>query len=131
MIQDTLTIISAQDTVASHFLNGQTKASFIAIMLWGLIGFVFSVILDLIRHRDKIKKKGGFSLAYWITDNWLRAVASIMAIFIGSIFSEDLFDTPVSNKGALIAGLVTDKTIEAFMFLKDKINVSALWKPKQ
>jgi len=109
--------------LTSNILNGQTKEQFIALLLWGFVGFIFSILIELLRHTKKIKTKGGFNFAFWLKDNTIRFILSVLAIVIGVLFTPDLIGKDIGNFSALLAGLVTDKIIEALTKFKSIINV--------
>lgn len=113
-----------KDTLMYNILNGQSNEDFISLLFWGLIGFVFSVLIEMIRHKNKIKKTGGFSIIFWLKDNSNRIILSILAIIVGVLFSNDLIGKEISNWGAFLSGLVTDKIIEALTKYKSIIKIS-------
>ena len=114
----------------TNILNGQTIESFISLLIWALIGLFFSLLLEGLRHKDKIKRNGGFSLSFWLKDNILRLFLSIISIIVGVSFGEDITGFSVGNKGAFFAGLVNDKIVEALIKFKNNINLSSLWNKK-
>ena len=110
----------------STLLNGQTKEQYISFLIYGILGFIASILVQLIKSRKKIKEKGGFSFSYWFLDNWLRGVLSLLCIFIGVLYAPEIgnfvgMNLELSNKGALITGFFTDKIVEVlvtFDFIK-------------
>lgn len=119
-----------KDSIINEALNGTSTNDFVAYLLWAGVGLIASVLIELIRHHKAIKDKGGFSIKFWLLDNLARFLLSIIAIIVGILFSPDVLGVTISNFGAFMAGLVTDKIVEALITLKDKINIGALWKPK-
>jgi hypothetical protein len=113
-----------------NILNGQSVESFISLLLWGLLGLIASLILEGLRHKDKIKRNGGFSLSFWLKDNLLRCLISIISILVGVSFGEDITGFEIGNKGAFFAGLINDKIVEALIKFKSNINISSLWSKK-
>lgn len=109
--------------ITNNVLNGQTPDQFVSLLIWGFVGFIFSIFLELLRHKKKIKTNGGFVLSFWLKDNIIRFILSIMAIVIGVLFTPDLIGKDISNFSALLAGLVTDKIIEALTKIKSIIKV--------
>lgn len=112
-----------KDTIQANFLNGQTLNDVSPLMLWGIIGFILSVLIDILRNKEKIKRTGGFNLSYWLKDNIVRLLISIIAIFIGCIFTEDLFNIK-GNLGGLMAGFMTDKVVEALVKFRSNIDIT-------
>lgn len=114
-----------KDSLISNVLNGQSTEMYISLIIFAIIGLLISVFIELIRARKKIIAKGGFSLPIWFSDNWSRCVLSILIIFVGVFFSPEIgsffgLDMIVGNKGALFAGFMTDKVIEALLILDPK-----------
>lgn len=110
-----------KDSVLKNLFNGQSMDVVIPLFIWGLIGLLFSAIVDLLRNHTKIERTGGFSWAFWLGDNSLRFILSLLAVFIGSVFNDKLLGIS-GNIGALLVGFCTDKLIEALVKFKDKIN---------
>ncbi len=110
-----------KDSIQNNFLNGQNINDFIPLLMWGLIGLVLSIFVDILRNKEKIKRTGGFNFPFWFRDNAVRTVISLITVLIGCIFSEDLLGI-TGNLGALMAGFITDKIIE--MLIKFRSNVS-------
>jgi hypothetical protein len=110
-----------KELLKSNILNGETSEQFVSLLIWGLIGFLFSILIELGRHKDKIQKLGGFSLGYWLKDNIIRFILSILTIIIGSLFSNELIGKNMNNWSAFLTGLVTDKIIEALSKYKSII----------
>lgn len=103
-------------------LNGQTKESFIALLIYGYFGLIISVLIELLMHSKKIKK-AGFSFKYFFKDNFLRLIISVLSVVAGATFTEDIIGVPVSIKGAFILGLASDKVIQWYLkFKKSKSN---------
>jgi hypothetical protein len=115
-----------RDTLQSHILNGETSEQFTALLIWGLLGLILSTLLEMIRHKSKIKIKGGFNFIFWIKDNAIRLIVSLIAVIIGVSFSKDLIGIEVSNLGAISAGFCTDKIIEALIKFKSLTKIS-IW----
>ena len=110
----------------NELMNGLDSEQFISLLIWGLLGLLLSTLLETIRHKDKIKTKGGFSFIFWLKDNIVRLTVSLIAVIIGVSFSKDLIGINVSNMGALSAGFCTDKIIEALIKFKSVIKIG-LW----
>lgn len=114
-----------KDTLISSVLGGQSTEEFVSLLIWGIVGLILSISIELVRHNKKIKRTGGFSFVFYLKDNIARFVATILAMVVGIIFKDEFFG--ISNmKGAIIAGLITDKIIEAISKFKDNLNVESL-----
>lgn len=106
-------------------LEKRPLAEYGGLIIFSIIGFVISVLIELLRTRKKIKAKGGFSIKVWLLDNWVRSSLSIILILVGVLYIPEIgkligFDLEVNNKGALVAGFMTDKIIEALITIKPK-----------
>ena len=99
-------------------LNGQTKEGFIALLIYGYLGLIISLLIELMFHSKKIKKTGGFKIRYYFKDNIYRLIISILSVVIGATFTEDIIGVAVSLKGAFILGLASDKVIQWVIKLK-------------
>lgn len=108
--------------IVNNLLNGHTIEDFIVYVIFGFIGLILSLIVEVFRSKNKIKTRGGFSFAFWITDNYkiLRVLLSIIAVIIGVLFSEQLLGFSINNWGAIVAGFSTDKIVETLISLKTK-----------
>ncbi len=125
-----------KDSLVCHVLNGQTKEQYISLLIFGFLGLLVSILVELLRAKNKIKEKGGFSFAIWFTDNWARTLLSILVIVIGVLYAPDLgkgfgLDLQVGNKGALITGFMTDKLIEALISLQPQVVLSNIFAKKE
>ncbi len=98
---------------------------------FGFVGLISSILVELIRHKNVVKSKGGFSIGYWFQDNFARVLLSIIIIIVGVLYSDDLVGVGVGNKGALVLGFCTDKIIETIISLKLTNVLSKLVKPKE
>jgi len=112
-----------KDTLMSSLLNGQSIEIFTASLIWGLIGLIISLLLEIIRGSESIKRKGGFRFITWLQNNFVRMLASIMLILVGSIFGEMITGEIPIWASALI-GFVTDKVIEALIKFKSKVDIT-------
>lgn len=112
-----------RDTLTHNFLNGQSVEDLLPLLAWGLIGMILSVLLDLIRNKDKIKRTGGFNFSFWFRDNVVRMIISLFIVFIGSVFTEELFQIQ-GGLGGLAAGFISDKVVEALIKFKNTVDVS-------
>lgn len=114
-----------KDTLISNVLGGQSIEEFLSLLIWGLLGLIFSISIELVRHNKKIKRTGGFNITFYLKDNLARFISTILAMVVGIIFKDEFFGIS-DMKGAIIAGLVTDKIIEAISKFKDSINIQSL-----
>lgn len=117
-------------------LNGQTKEQYLALLIFAFIGLFISMFVELLRARKRIEAKGGFSLAIWFGDNWLRCMLSILVIAVGVLYAPEIGETvgmtlELSNKGALVTGFFTDKIVEALIDLKPQVIITKLFKKSE
>lgn len=117
--------------LCNNLLNGKTKEEYLVLVICAIIGLIASLLVELIRHKNDIKKKGGFSFIYWLQDNWSRMLLSVIIILIGVLYTQDLVGIEVGNKGALVMGFCTDKIIETIVSLKLTNVLSNLTKTKE
>lgn len=110
-----------KDSLKIYFLNGESSEEFVATFIWALIGLLFSMFIELIAS-TKIKRTGGFVFGFWLKDNIIRMIVSLFAIFIGSAFG-DMITGQIPNVAALLIGFFTDKSIEALIKFKKKVNL--------
>ena len=115
------------DSIKNNFFNGQDINVIIPFLIWGYIGLVLSLLVDIVRNKEKIKRLGGFSPSFWFQDNFVRMISSIIVVLVGCLFSEDLLGIK-GNLGAFAAGFITDKLIE--MLIKFRSNVRLFNKNK-
>ena len=119
------------DSLVYSILSGQTKEQYLGLILFGFLGLIASVLVELIRHKSNIKITGGFNLGYWFTDNFARLLLSILIVFVGVLYTQDLVGIEIGNKGALVMGFCTDKIIETIVSLKLTNVLGSLIKPKK
>ena len=119
-----------KDSLINDVLSGQTKEQYITLIIFAFLGLIGSLLVELIRNKEVIKKSGGFSLGYWFTNNFARLLLSIIIVFVGVLYTEDLVGIAIGNKGALVMGFCTDKIIETIISLKLNV-LSKLTKSKE
>jgi hypothetical protein len=119
-----------RDSIIGDVFNGISSNQFIACLIWAMLGIIASFLIEVMRHNKVIKANGGFSIKVWLSDNLTRAGLSVIVVICGIIFAPDLLNTDQGIKGAFLSGLVTDKSIETLIKLKETINIGALWKKK-
>lgn len=107
-------------TVETNILNGQTPDQFVALLFWGLIGFICSILIERTISK-RIKTVPHLPFGEYVKENIARFLLSIMAILIGVLFTPDLLGRDISNFSALLVGLGTDKIIEILIKLKSLI----------
>ena len=111
--QDTIQTITTTSGESSFsvliFGDGITFEMFIVFLLFGLVGTITSVLLDVYSSGTSMKK---FSLKYWWSGNKVRALLSLLILVVGIIFSEQLLSIKMSNWASFLVGLTSDKIIE-------------------
>lgn len=117
----TLTMVSvltfAQDVQEASFselILGEniTWSMFTVFLLFGLLGLVTSVAIDI--YSSGIAGKD-FSFSIFWQDNKWRLLLSLLVIVIAIIFSEQLLEMQMGNWSSFIAGFASDKVIENLM----------------
>lgn len=114
------------DSIQNNFFNGQDINVIVPFLIWGYIGLVLSVLVDIVRNKEKIKRTGGFNLGFWIQDNLVRVISSILIVLVGVLFSEDLLGIK-GNLGAFAAGFITDKVIEMLIKFRSNVDLTRLF----
>lgn len=109
----------------NYFLNGQPLEEVTASALWGLIGLLLSVLIEIIRGSQSIKIKGGFRFGTYLENNIVRIVASIIIVVIGSVFGR-MITGEIPVWACCLIGFVTDKVIEALIKFKPNIDISKI-----
>ncbi len=107
-----------KDSIVCAALNGQSNNDFIALLLWALLGVLASLLIELLRNKDKIRKSGGFSPLYWFQNNIVRLLLSIICIIVGLNFGDKFGFEIKTMFGAFAIGLSTDKILEAIVSMK-------------
>lgn len=107
-----------KDSLYTSIIGSYSKEEYISLLLYGFIGLLGSILVELIRHKKNIKSNGGFNTAYWVADNFYRLLLSVLVIVIGVLYTQDLVGMSVGNKGAVVLGFCTDKIIETLVSLK-------------
>lgn len=110
--------------IINTILGGLTIVQLISYFVWSILGFITSLLIEIIRHRKTVKERGGFSIKYWIADNSARFLLTIVAMIVGIVFSTQMLNIQPSIFEAFSAGLISDKIIEAIIKLKDTLNIN-------
>ena len=108
-----------KEQFTTTLLGGETVGQFIAYLLFAILGILCSFLIEIMRHQDTIKKTGGFKISTWISDNWVRGLLSIIAVFLICTGSTQLLNMSPSTWTAFSGGLVIDKIIEAIINMKN------------
>ncbi len=122
--------VICKDSIINGLFNGQSTNDVIILVICGFLGLLGSCLVELIRHKNDVKDKGGFSAGYWIKDNFARVLLSILITSIGVLYSKELVGIEVGNKGAMAVGFLSDKIIETLLSLDTNNIVGNLFKPK-
>lgn len=94
------------------FLNNEPHQLFV-LMFYGYIGAILSYLIQVYKYFPRIKKESGFSPYFALKDNWLRGLLTIIIVPVGILFSEELLQIKISPFTSMIAGFMSDKTIDA------------------
>jgi len=68
-----------KNEIITLLTGGQSVAFFIVFMFMSVMGMALSM---LVHYGKKGAKKQAFSWKYWFEDNWRRAAASIIIIYL-------------------------------------------------
>ena len=109
-----------KDSVLNDVFGGESGNKLVALIIFAVIGFVVSLLVDRIKNNRKIKSNGGFSFDYWIRDNWARMILSVIVIILGILFTPQIFGIQISTWGALVAGFCTDTIVAMLLNLDTK-----------
>lgn len=112
-----------KETILSLFIGGQSFEQFLVAFGFGLLGLLGSLLVQLVKSNKKIKTSGGFSLARWVQDNWIRTALSILIILVGAARGE-MVTQHFGDWGPLGLGFMTDKVIEALIKVKGTFSLS-------
>lgn len=122
MNEDTLTVTK---TFTEKLLGGMPPDDYFAYLIWAVVGFIVSLLHELIRGQENIKASGGFSIAYYWKENWMRLVLSLLLINIGIVFYNRIFplptSTPLCTFLALMLGFSHDKIMEMLNKLRKAV----------
>jgi cellulose synthase/poly-beta-1,6-N-acetylglucosamine synthase-like glycosyltransferase len=110
-----------KEEILNNLLGDMTWGFLVSFYIFALFGVIFSMLAHLGTKVKKTKVK--LSFGYWLRDNIVRFLSSVMAIFFVARFAPE-FSLPfaVNMAGALKLGLVLDQVI-IFFRNKTKINI--------
>jgi hypothetical protein len=113
-------ILGSEDSFIYQLLGANhTIYSFLAFMLWGVFGLLFSWILDISSSGISPSQ---FKLRKWWSENSWRVITSVMILLLAVVFADQLVGVKSSTWGMFIAGLAADKIIETLNQRRRKIN---------
>ncbi len=110
-----------KEEILRNLLGENTIGFFISFTIMATFGTIFSMLLHL---GEKVKRtKVKVTFGYWLRDNTVRFLSSLMAILIVARFAPE-FSLPFGANmfGALGIGLVLDQVI-IFFRNKTKVNI--------
>lgn len=107
--------------LAALLIDGQSIEQFTAAIIMGLVGLIASLLLQIFKSSKKIRTNGGFRIARWLQDNWVRVLFSLLIIVVGAAKGE-LVSKHCGDWGPVGLGFMTDKVIEALTKLKGTFN---------
>jgi len=102
------------------YLLGDLSIPFlVAFYCFALLG----VILSMLFHFGKKKSKSKFSIKFWIADNTIRFLSSVICIFVVARFFDNL---PINMELNMFLGLVVGSSLDQIIVLvrnKTQINI--------
>lgn len=97
-----------KNEVLGYILGNVEPAFLVAFYLFALFGVVLSMLL----HYGKKKQKSKFSFKFWIADNMVRFLTSVMCIFVVVRFFDQLpIDMELNMFLAVVVGASLDQVI--------------------
>lgn len=96
-------------------INGIPLPLFAELFAWGCFGFMASVVFQLMKHQNDIKREGGFSAGYWLIDNRWRLVGAFFAIVIGVTFHGEFSNGQMTPWDACLVGAFSDTVVDSFL----------------
>lgn len=102
-----------------ELLLGTTDYTAYAVsFVLALIGAFFSLRFQVAkRNKNSPETPQRFSVKFMLADNAMRLLTTVLLIFIGLKFSQELLGAEVTQWGAIVIGLSLDKVSE---FLKNQ-----------
>lgn len=109
----------------SIIMDGMQPVYFWVYYFFAFLGLVTYLIIDLwnrnvASERSPVK----FSWSFWIKDNYLRVILTLVIVPIAIIMFQEVMGTGITYLGAFILGLATDALISTFKKLKDRIPIN-------
>ena len=109
----------------SIILDGMQPVYFWVYYFFAFLGLVTYLIIDLWnRNVASERSPVQFSWSFWIKDNYLRIILTLLIVPIAIIMFQEMMGTGITYLGAFILGLATDALISTFKKLKDRIPIN-------
>lgn len=100
----------------------ENKVLYLACWVFAIIGVVLSYVRPVKRAiKFKVNCPNKFSIAFLIRDNWKPLILTIILIFLGLKFSNELAGEKMTSYYSLILGLGLDK-LAYYLLSKTKRN---------
>lgn len=100
------------DFIKLLLLNNEPQ-QFGVLLFYGYIGALLSYLIQVYKYFPRIKKESGYSILYALRDNIWRLLLTFIIVPVGILFSEELLQFKISAFTSLLAGFMSDKTIDA------------------
>ena len=97
----------------NHLLGPQDIWSFIACLLFALVGITISLLIHATnRYKESEKSPYKFSFSFLIKDNWQRILLNILLILMTIRFCKEITGLDLNMFVALLIGMAYDKLAE-------------------
>ena len=109
----------------SIIMDGMQPVYFWVYYFFAFLGLVTYLIIDLWnRNVSSERSPVQFSWSFWIKDNYLRVILTLVIVPIAIIMFQEVMGTGITYLGVFILGLATDALISTFKKLKDRIPIN-------
>lgn len=96
----------------SQFLGTNDSIGILVSFSWAFLGFIASLSIGVSRrNKGSISTPRGFSWSFFVKDNILRFLGTILILFIGIVFHQELKGEPINTFKALVLGLGVDQIV--------------------
>lgn len=100
-------------TYSNALLNGLTMIEFLVYMTFGIFGVMVNVLSDIVRRNvGSAKSPVKFSRAWWVKDNKIRMMISLILLPIAIICYGEFFSMDMTNAAAFFLGFSCDHLLE-------------------
>lgn len=95
-----------------QFLGTANAIDVLVPLSWALLAVVASLALGVKRrNKGSISTPKDFSWSFFFKDNILRGLGTLLLLFIGVVFYQDIYGEPISSFKALALGLCSDQLV--------------------
>lgn len=94
------------------FLGTNDSIGTMVSLSWAVLGFIASLSIGVSRrNKGNISTPRDFSWSFFLKDNILRFLGTILILFIGVVFHQELKGEPINSFKALVLGLGVDQVV--------------------